>query len=140
MEHPAAALQASPPTPLPEGGGGEIGGAARLSARFRSGAGGMTRRLALAAALIAAAGPALAGEPGSGGVLYDRYCASCHGFDGFPNLPGTPDFSRGESLLKSDPELIAAIRFGVLAMPGFDQIIDREGMIDVVFYIRTLQR
>jgi len=100
----------------------------------------MTRRLALAAALIAAAGAAHAGEPGAGGVLYDRYCANCHGFDGFPNLPGTPDFTRGESLMKSDPELINAIRFGVLSMPGFEQTIDREGMIDVVFYIRALQR
>jgi mono/diheme cytochrome c family protein len=100
----------------------------------------MIRRLVLAAALIAAAGPAHAADPGSGGALYDRYCASCHGFDGFPNLPGTPDFTRGESLLKSDRELIAAIRFGVLSMPGFEQTIDREGLIDVVFYIRTLQR
>ncbi len=100
----------------------------------------MIRRLALAAALIAAGSPALAGGPGSGGALYDRYCASCHGFDGVPNLPGTPDFTRGESLMKTDPELIAAIRFGVLSMPGFEQIIDKEGLIDVVFYIRTLQR
>ena len=100
----------------------------------------MIRRLALAAALIAAAGPAHAGDPGAGGALYDRYCASCHGFDGFPNLPGTPDFTRGESLAKTDRELIAVIRFGVLSMPGFEHTIDREGLIDVVFYIRTLQR
>jgi mono/diheme cytochrome c family protein len=99
----------------------------------------MIRRLVLAAALIAAAGPAPAGGPGAGGALYDRYCASCHGFDGFPNLPGTPDFTRGEGLMKSDPELIAAIRFGVLSMPGFEQTIDQEGLIDVVFYIHTLQ-
>ena len=104
----------------------------------------MTRRLALAAALIAAAGavsdPGHAGDPGAGGALYDRYCASCHGFDGFPNLPGTPDFTRGESLAKTDRELIAVIRFGVLSMPGFEHTIDREGLIDVVFHIRTLQR
>ncbi len=100
----------------------------------------MTLRLALVAALIAAGSPAQAGGPGAGGALYDRYCASCHGFDGFPNLPGTPDLTRGESLAKTDPELISAIRFGVLSMPGFDQTIDKEGLIDVVFYIRTLQR
>ncbi len=100
----------------------------------------MIRRLALAAALISAGSPAPAGDPGSGGALYDRYCASCHGFDGVPNLPGTPDFTRGESLAKTDPELIHAIRFGVLSMPGFDQTIDKKGLIDVVFYIRTLQR
>jgi len=101
----------------------------------------MIRHPALAAAaLIAAVSPACAGGPGAGGALYDRYCASCHGFDGFPILPGTPDFTRGESLLKTDPELLAAIRFGVLSMPGFEQTIDEEGLIDVIFYIRTLQR
>ena len=100
----------------------------------------MIRRLALIAALVAAGSPAFAGGAGSGGALYDQYCARCHGFDGFPNLPGTPDFTRGESLLKSDPELINALRFGIRSMPGFDQTIDEKGLIDVVFYIRTLQR
>lgn len=100
----------------------------------------MTRRLVLAAALIAAVNAASAGGPGAGGALYDRYCANCHGLDGVPNLPGTPDFTRSESLLKTDPELMAAIRFGMRSMPGFDQTINREGLLDVIFYIRTLQR
>jgi mono/diheme cytochrome c family protein len=99
------------------------------------------RTISLAAtAAMLAFGQATAGGFGSGGALYDRYCSSCHGLDGFPTLPGTPDFTRGESLLKSDPELIAAIRYGIRSMPGFDQTIDNEGMIDVVFYIRSLQR
>jgi len=92
------------------------------------------------AGLALAAGPAAAAGLGNGGALYDRHCANCHGLDGTPNLPGTPDFGRGESLLKSDAELAAAIRFGVSSMPGFDQIIDREGILDVIFYMRTLQR
>ncbi|MFQ5565475.1 MAG: c-type cytochrome [Paracoccaceae bacterium] len=100
----------------------------------------MIRRLVLAVALSAAAGPAHTGEPGSGGALYDRYCARCHGIDGFPNVPGAPDFTRGESLAKTDRELLDAVRFGVRSMPGYDQTIDKEGLIDVVFYIRTLQR
>jgi len=95
--------------------------------------------LTLAGALLAG-GPAAGAGFGPGGPVYDRYCASCHGADGFPNLPGTPDFTRGESLLKTDAELIGAIRFGLRAMPGFEQTIDKEGLIDVVFYIRTLQR
>jgi mono/diheme cytochrome c family protein len=105
------------------------------------------RRRSLILALIAAS---VAGGPvcslaagvgfGPGGPVYDRYCANCHGADGFPNLPGTPDFTRGESLEKTDPELIDAIRFGVRSMPGFDQTIDKEGLFNVVMYIRSLQR
>jgi len=95
--------------------------------------------LALIGVLVAG-GPAIGGGFGTGGAIYDRYCANCHGFDGVPNLPGTPDFSRGDSLLNNDPELINAIRFGVRSMPGFDQTIDKEGLIDVVLYIRSLQR
>ena len=90
--------------------------------------------------ILVAGGPAPGGGFGPGGGIYDRYCANCHGFDGVPNLPGTPDFSRSEGLLNNDPELINAIRFGVRSMPGFDQTIDKEGLIDVVLYIRTLQR
>ena len=86
------------------------------------------------------AGPAAGAGFGPGGDVYDRYCANCHGTDGFPNLPGTPDFTRGESLEKTDPELINAVRFGVRSMPSFDQTIDKKGLFDVVLYIRSLQR
>jgi len=87
-----------------------------------------------------AAGPAFAAGFGPGAPVYERHCASCHGSDGKPLLPGTPDFTRGESLLKSDRELMDAVRFGVGSMPGFDQLIDREGLLNVVFFIRTLRR
>jgi mono/diheme cytochrome c family protein len=102
----------------------------------------MRRRLLILALIAAsiASGPAAGAGFGPGGPVYDRYCANCHGADGFPNLPGTPDFTRGESLEKTDPELINAVRFGVRSMPGFDQTIDKEGLFDVVLYIRSLQR
>ena len=89
---------------------------------------------------LAAAPAAQAAGFGAGGATYDKLCADCHGLDGAPNLPGTPNFRRGESLLKSDPELIRSIRYGIGSMPGFDQLIDREGLVDVIFYIRSLQR
>ena len=95
--------------------------------------------LALFAASLAG-GSATGAGFGPGGDIYDRHCANCHGSDGYPNLPGTPDFTRGESLEKTDPELINAVRFGVRSMPGFDQTIDKEGLFDVVLYIRSLQR
>ena len=95
-------------------------------------------RVVLVQTLVSVPGLASAFEPGKD--IYDRYCAECHGADGVPNLPATPDFQRGESLMKSDRELIDAIRYGVRSMPGYDQTIDNEGLLDVVFYIRALQR
>jgi mono/diheme cytochrome c family protein len=96
--------------------------------------------LVLAAILAGAAEPALSAGFGLGAPVYEQHCASCHGGDGKPLLPGSPDFTRGESLLKSDRELMDAIRFGVGSMPGFDQLIDREGLLNVVTFIRTLRR
>lgn len=90
--------------------------------------------------LVAATATARAGPIESGREVYDRYCAGCHGSDGRPVLPGTPDFTRGETLMKTDQQLMDAIRFGVSSMPGFDQTIDNEGLINVLFYIRTLER
>ena len=90
--------------------------------------------------MMLAAGPAFAAGFGPGASVYEQHCASCHGSDGRPLLPGAPDFTRGESLLKSDRELMDAVRFGIGSMPGFDHLIDREGLQDVVFYLRTLQR
>lgn len=89
---------------------------------------------------LAAVATARAGPIESGREVYERYCTSCHGIDGRPVLPGTPDFTRGDTLMKTDQQLMNAIRFGVNSMPGFDQTIDNKGLIDVLFYIRTLQR
>lgn len=95
------------------------------------------------AALFLALSPALSASAqgfDGGPQIYMRLCADCHGADGVPNLPGMPDFSRGEGLLKSDFELVDSIRFGIRGMPGFDQQISNEDMIDVLFFLRSLQR
>ena len=100
----------------------------------------MTARVILAVALVFAqtASPTPASETGA--EIYQRYCEICHGADGRPNLPSTPDFTRGEGLLKSDQELVNSLRFGVGSMPGFEHQLDKKGFIDVIFYIRSLQR
>ena len=91
--------------------------------------------LAITAAQAQAAPP-----PGPGAETYAEHCASCHGVEGQPDLPEAPDFSLGQGLRKSDAELMEAIRFGVGSMPGFDGIIRNEDLIDVLFYIRALER
>lgn len=102
----------------------------------------MIRRVSLsaAAAALSLATSAVAADLAEGQRLYDRHCAGCHGADGRPVLPGTPDFTRGEGLFRTDPELVNAIRHGVRTMPGFEGQIEMRGFLDVVVYLRTLQR
>ena len=49
-----------------------------------------------------------AGNPStvSGEAIYDAYCGTCHGFNGAPLLPNTPNFAEGERMEKSDSELL----------------------------------
>jgi len=88
---------------------------------------------------ILAAAPASAAPPGPGSATYAEHCAHCHGPEGRPELPGTPDFTLGNGLGKSDPALMEAIRHGLGTMPGFDGAIDNEDLIDVLYYIRALE-
>ena len=100
----------------------------------------MTVRMIMVLAIVFAQAPNQAIASGTGAEIYRRHCETCHGTDGRPNLPGTPDFTRGEGLLKSDQELVNSLRFGIGTMPGFDHQLDKKGFIDVIFYIRSLQR
>ena len=100
----------------------------------------MTKRVVCLASAFVAAAHVIALAQSDGAALYDRHCARCHGPDGRPDLPATPDFTRGEGLLKSDQELVNALRFGVGAMPGFEHELTKEEFIDVIFHIRSLQR
>ncbi len=74
-----------------------------------------------------------------GGELYRLHCVSCHGDRGRPVLPGAPDFSHPTALLKPDLQLLAGIRNGRGAMPGYaGQLRDRE-ILDLIAYLRSLR-
>ena len=47
-----------------------------------------------------------AADPQKGGRLYTKNCQNCHGADGVAQMPGIPDFKRGEGLLRSDDDLL----------------------------------
>jgi cytochrome c6 len=86
-----------------------------------------------------ATGAAQAADVTAGAELYRRHCAACHGNDGRPLLPGTPDFSRPAALLKPDPALLASVRGGKGGMPAFQgQLRDRE-ILDIVAHLRTMR-
>lgn len=101
----------------------------------------MTRaRLALLVALAAAWVPGHAADVHKGGQLYARHCAGCHGAAGVPVTPGAPNFTRPESVMRSDAALAAAIRNGKMSMPGFRGILKDNEVYDVIAYLRTLLR
>ncbi len=82
--------------------------------------------------------PAQAADPQAGGRLYRAHCAGCHGPKGRPAMPGVPDFSRGERLMRSDVELARAIQLGVGVMPAYAGQLSEAQILDLVAYLRTL--
>jgi cytochrome c6 len=76
----------------------------------------------------------------AGRSVYEKHCAGCHGADGTPVIPGTPDFTRGQGLEEPDRVLIRRIRTGNQLMPGFDHIISERDMLNVLSFARSLRR
>jgi cytochrome c6 len=75
-----------------------------------------------------------------GKKVYEKHCASCHGQDGKPLLPGTPDFQRGEGLFAPDASLMQSLKTGKGTMPGYDHIIPNKDILNALAYSRTLQQ
>lgn len=76
----------------------------------------------------------------AGKKVYEKHCASCHGTDGKPSLPGTPDFQRGEGLFAPDATLMQSLKTGKGTMPGYDHIISNKDILNALAYSRTLQQ
>ena len=89
-------------------------------------------------ALLMAAGGAAAADIQRGGALYSTHCAVCHGAGGTPVFAGAPNFRRMESLMRPDLQLMAGIRNGKGAMPGFFGVLRDREILDVIAYLRTL--
>lgn len=109
---------------------------------------GRARRTAALAAVLSTvvpsitAGPpsARAGDVFAGEAIYSAHCVRCHGANGRPVLPNVPDFYQGERLNVSDPALVRNIKAGSGLMPSYDKIIKDRDILNVLAYIRTLQR
>ena len=76
----------------------------------------------------------------NGREVYELHCETCHGSDGVSMDPGTPDFSRGESLFVPDTELVRRLREGSAMKPAYRGLLSDAEMRDVIAYVRTLQR
>ncbi|HET8746730.1 MAG TPA: cytochrome c [Ramlibacter sp.] len=92
----------------------------------------------LAASLALLAAPAGAADIHKGASLYATHCAMCHGANGNPVLPGTPNFRRMETLMRPDMQILPAIKNGKGSMPGFFGILRDQEVLDVIAYLRTL--
>lgn len=90
------------------------------------------------ALLVTGMGPGLAYADDSGQELYKSNCAACHGDDGTAPLPGTPHFSKGERLEKTDAELMASIVTGLKIMPPWAGIMSDKEIKDSLVYLRLL--
>ena len=73
-----------------------------------------------------------------GREIFHSRCAVCHGFDGVPELPEAPDFSKGERLEKSDAELIEAIKHGKDIMPAWKDELSEDEIGQVLAYSRII--
>lgn len=94
--------------------------------------------MGLVAALALVATSAGAADIQRGRTVYSAHCAVCHGADGTPVMPGTPNFRRMDTLMRPDFQVVAAIRNGKGAMPGYFGILRDREILDVLAYIRTL--
>jgi cytochrome c6 len=84
------------------------------------------------------AGSASAADVHRGAALYATHCAACHGANGVPVMPGSPNFRRLETLMRPDLQLVTAIRSGKGAMPAYFGILRERELLDVVAFLRTL--
>jgi len=84
------------------------------------------------------AAPVGAADVFSGKAVYTSYCQGCHGRSGRGEMPGTPNFTRGGTLMQPDLSLYHQIADGKNAMPGFRGVLSEHEILDVISYIRTL--
>lgn len=95
--------------------------------------------LGAAAAAFAVSLAAHAADVRRGEQLYSLHCVACHGAAGVPTMPGSPDLKRGAALLRPDAQLLASVRRGRGAMPGYFGILSDAQILDVIAYMRTLR-
>jgi len=112
------------------------------------------RRGLVLVALLGTGVPALAQDADRARVVYDRWCAGCHGVDGKGEGYGAPtmlprprDFTRGDyqirttasGALPTDDDILRIIDDGMpgTAMPGWKERLSREDRQALVGYLKS---
>ena len=76
----------------------------------------------------------------TGSEVFLKYCAGCHGFDGFAVYEQAPSFSMGERLHKSDEELLRSVLAGKHAMPYWQDKLSNDMFRSAIAYLRVMQQ
>lgn len=80
------------------------------------------------------------GQAANGSTVFLKYCAGCHGFDGFAEYGFAPSFSMGERLYKSDDELLRSVTAGRHAMPYWKHKLSIDMLRSAIAYLRIMQQ
>ena len=115
----------------------------------------MTMGIVLSVALISIVGSraiaaqtetdSLSGDHASGGEIFARHCAGCHGpqgkGDGYMMLgPDPANLTRPSTSQQSDARLLRTIHEGKPNMPSWKLLLSEEESRAVLAYIRTLTK
>jgi mono/diheme cytochrome c family protein len=81
-----------------------------------------------------------------GALVYQNFCASCHGAGGQGDgpvaqrgFPPPPAFQAGNSRTAPDGELLHIITYGRRSMPPHDELLDEDDRWKVILHIRQFQ-
>lgn len=77
---------------------------------------------------------------GRGEATYTAFCAGCHGLNGIAAYIGSPSFALGERLQKPDAVLLYSIYQGKGVMPSWGDKFSEDRLVDVLAFVRTLQK
>lgn len=103
--------------------------------------------LAVLIVVVASSWVAAQGRTANGQVLYDEYCARCHGLTGKGDGPDAPrltvqpaNFHTARSRAKTDFELLTTISYGIAFSPmhAWRGRVTDEELLELVRYIREL--
>lgn len=73
-----------------------------------------------------------------GRQVFLRFCAGCHGFNGFALFPLAPSFAMGERLTQPDRALMQSILNGKNLMPSWGDKLDYRLLEQALAYLRVL--
>jgi mono/diheme cytochrome c family protein len=76
----------------------------------------------------------------TGSDIFLKYCAGCHGFDGFAEYELAPSFSIGERLHNTDQELLRSVLAGKHAMPHWENKLNQDMILRAISYLRVMEQ
>ncbi len=75
-----------------------------------------------------------------GAEVFLKYCAGCHGENGFADYEHAPSFSMGERLHKRDSELLTSILRGKHGMPYWENKLSVDMFRSAIAYLRVMEQ